>query len=106
MKIYVDEMPECCLTCQLECPFEDRCVDRTTMDCDKCKGRPVQCPLRPVAEREAEVRKEVVESIKELAKDEFECLDCDEGYNTIDAEVYISSFALSVILDQVERREK
>lgn len=124
MKIYVDgEMPKCCNECEwftpnhcskngrnfclvARMPFYNTEEDRKTSR-GQHKGdlSDFDCPLHPVAERDAEVRKEVVGEMKELAKNEFEFLVCDECYNTIDGDVYISSVALSEILDQVERRE-
>lgn len=46
MKLYTNKLPKCCLLCQLACPEEQRCVDRATMNCDTCEGRPKTCPLR------------------------------------------------------------
>lgn len=106
MKIYVDEIPKSCCGCLFQDYETSSCCMDDSINCamqDDKKAK--NCPLHPVAERDAEVRKEVVGEMKELAKNEFEFLVCDECYNTIDGDVYISSVALSEILDQVERRE-
>ena len=54
----------------------------------------------------AEERKKVVQEIRKLAQNNFEFLICDECYNTIDNDVYISSKDLTKILDQIERGVK
>lgn len=46
---------------------------------------------------------QVCEKIRELAKNDFEFIVCDECYNTVDKDVYISSMALTEILDQIEK---
>ena len=66
MKVYVDEFPKCCLECQLECPYEDRCVDTITMNCSECIGRPKDCPLQPLADYTKQVREKVCEEIKKI----------------------------------------
>lgn len=68
MKIYVDELPKCCLECQLECPYEDRCVDTITMNCSECIGRPKDCPLQSLSDYTKQVRNEVCEEIKSLGE--------------------------------------
>lgn len=58
-----------------------------------------------ISELLAEERKKVVQQLRELAKNEFEFIICDECYNTVDKDVYISSSALNEILNQIERSE-
>ena len=68
----------------------------------------VECELMETTElskHDKQVRKEVCEEITELAKNEFEFLICDECYNTIDKDVYISSVALTEILDQIQSKD-
>ena len=57
-------------------------------------------------EHDNQIRKEVVQEITELAKNKFEFLICDECYNTIDKDVYISSVELTEILDQIQGETK
>lgn len=64
------------------------------------------CPLQSLAERDKQTRKQVVEEIRKLAKNEFEFVVCDECYNTICDDVYITSVSLNKILDQVKRRDE
>lgn len=66
----------------------------------ECIGKCNNCTL--LTDRLAEERKKVVEEIREKAKNEFEFIICDECYNTVDKDVYISSVALTEILDQIE----
>lgn len=68
MKVYVDELPKCCLECQLECPYEDRCVDTITMNCSECIGRPKDCPLHSLADYTKQVRKEEKIKINRLVR--------------------------------------
>lgn len=58
-----------------------------------------------ISELLAEERNKVVQQLRELAKNEFEFIICDECYNTVDKDVYISSSALNEILNQIERSE-
>ena len=95
MKVYVDELPKCCLECQLECPYEDRCVDTITMNCTECIGRPTDCPLHSLFDYTKQVRKEMCEEIRSrfLATCQIE-----KGCDT-------ASFSLEVlnrILDQIQ----
>ena len=95
MRIYVDELPKCCLECQLECPYEDRCVDTITMNCSACIGRPKDCPLHSLSDYTKQVRKEVCNDFKSrfLATCQIEKV-CDTA-----------SFSLEVlnkILDQLQ----
>ena len=95
MRIYVDELPKCCLECQLECPYEDRCVDTITMNCSECIGRPKDCPLHSLSDYTKQVRKEVCNDFKSrfLATCQIEKV-CDTA-----------SFSLEVlnkILDQLQ----
>lgn len=111
--IYVNELPKSCAV--YECPFNyDICsctakefVDVGDVDIEYSyeKGRHKTCPLKPLSDRLAEERKKVVQELRERAKNEFEFIICDECYNTVDKDVYISSVALTEILDQIERGE-
>lgn len=116
MKLYVDELPKCCRDCP--CAIESqrqqwrdkkRKMDTYMEDCMHCipldkwiVKRPKNCPLQSIDELKKQIRKEVVQEIRELAKNNFEFLVCDECYNTVDKDVYISSVALTEILDQIE----
>ena len=106
MKVYVDELPKSCGDCvfckQTEYYYY----------CDKLHtklsyiNKENDCPLQPLTDYTKQVRKEVVQEITELAKNQFEFLICDECYNTIDKDVYISSIALTEILDQIQGETK
>ena len=92
MRIYVDELPKCCLECQLECPYEDRCVDTITMNCSECIGRPKDCPLHSLADYTKQVRKEVLDIIEE----KFNCCGyVEEKFEDIK----------KYVLDQIEQGE-
>lgn len=97
MKIYVDEMPKRCNGCPcFRNDIESNCgLDDGEHDyfLDEIDGD--ECPLRPVAERETEVRKDVVEKIKKWCIKNFNWV--GNGTNTIKR--------LEEFLDQVERRE-
>ena len=92
MRIFVDELPKCCLECQLECPYEDRCVDTITMNCSECIGRPKDCPLHSLADYTKQVRKEVLDIIEE----KFNCCGyVEEKFEDIK----------KYVLDQIEQGE-
>lgn len=93
MKIYVKgEMPKSCNECEFvyrEHSFDRlRCLFSSEHICDNKQC----CPLHPVAEREAEVRKEVVEEIGK-----------NVAVETINGKRYARFKDLERILDQVER---
>lgn len=99
MKIYIDEMPKACKDC-LNCKrnnFDIYCSIRGIVISNRNVGnkRLPSCPLHPVAERETEVRKEVVEEISK-----------NVAVETINGKRYARFKDLERILDQVERREK
>lgn len=103
MKIYVDEMPKCCRDCKYlsqygYCDLLDRKVSnpfRTALG----------CPLHPVAERETEVRKEVVGEIKELVFKHFNVKSLEEYEKLPLIDCLFTADTVIEILDQVERRE-
>ena len=61
MKVYVDKLPKCCLECDsdfcehqfIECCYADRHPD---------------CPLQSLADHDKQVRKEVVQEIRERSE--------------------------------------
>ena len=73
MKVYVDELPECCNDCELGYFY----------DCQYCSLRPdlarediwvekeKDCPLQSLADYTKQVRKEVCEEIKKFANSIF-----------------------------------
>ena len=109
MKVYVDELPKRCLGCCLLsdgnfCNHDDFVGELHSVNV--YKEKPKNCPLQSITDYTKQVRKEVVQEITELAKNQFEFLICDECYNTIDKDVYISSIALTEILDQIQGETK
>ena len=100
MKVYVDELPKDCIDCPCESEYYCNLLNE---DIGCCKWGEIHknCPLQPISDHDKQVRKEVVQEITELAKNQFEFLICDECYNTIDKDVYISSVALTEILDTI-----
>ena len=50
-----------------------------------------------------EIRKQVCDEIRKLAHTDFEFVVCDECYNTIDKDVYLSSKDLTKISTQIEQ---
>ena len=87
MKVYVNELPECCSKCP--CMNDDIeygnhcnliCVNgiKLCLDCDDCQHfRHKDCPLQTTQSLKQQVRKEVCEEIKDLAGDYFELSYCD-----------------------------
>lgn len=88
MEIYVDKMPKCCNKCEWftpnHCGSKGGCnfcllarmpFYNTEEDRENSRGQQkgglsdFDCPLHPVAEREAEVRKAVVGEIKKLIEE-------------------------------------
>lgn len=112
--IYVDELPKKCKDCPCmnndgfggyDCNLYYE-KHKEILGCDYYSNTiPKDCPLKPLTDRLAEERKSVVLQLRELAKNEFEFIICDECYNTVDKDVYISSSALNEILNQIERSE-
>lgn len=72
MKVYVDEMPKGCSDCPcFRIDYRNSCGlnDGTHQYfLDEIDGG--ECPLHPIAEREAEVRKEVVGEIREVENEQ------------------------------------
>lgn len=91
MKVYVDEMPKCCNECEFsykEHSFDSlRCKFNGLHICEEKQN----CPLHPVAERETEVKKEVVGEIRK------HLMFLSNSNDTIDV------IELDELLDQVER---
>lgn len=98
MKIYVDgEMPKSCGGCLFQDYETNACCMNDSISCHWKDGKKAKnCPLHPVAEREAEVRKEVVEEIYNLV---------EKHKGTIHYRWVIEYSTMKNILDQVERRE-
>ena len=105
MKVYVDELPECCSKCpcmndDIECGNHCNliCVNglKLCLDCDDCQHfRHKDCPLETTQSLKQQVRKEVCEEIRSrfLATCQIEKV-CDTA-----------SFSLEVlnrILDQLQ----
>ena len=98
MKIFVDELPKSCFDCPCAIASQrqqwrdkKRKMDSYMEDCMHCIPlnkwiikRPKDCPLQSLAEHDNQILKEVVQEIRELAKNNFEFLVCDECYNTVD----------------------
>ena len=53
----------------------------------------------------SQIRHKVCDEIRKLAHNDFEFVICDECYNTVDKDVYLSSRDLTKILDQIEQGE-
>lgn len=93
MKVYVE-------TSDIDV-LDDLFEATNSYECWAC-NRDDDLELVSLSDYTKQVRKEVCEEIRELAKNGFEFLICDECYNTIDKDVYISSVALTEILDQIQ----
>ena len=102
MKVYVDELPKDCIKCSFceKYGYYLYCIKL----CEKLEyfDKEKDCPLKLLTDRIAEERKRVVQEIRKTAQNNFEFIICDECYNTIDNDVYISSKDLTKILDQIE----
>ena len=99
MKVYVYLLPKFCLECQLDCPYEDRCVDTITMNCSECIGRPKDCPLHSLTDYTKQVRKEVCEKIKK----EFQkhLIDWYEDEKNINSDLYLDADWVWEVLDNI-----
>ena len=102
MKVYVDELPKCCLECQLECPYEDRCIDTITMNCSECIGRPTDCPLHSLFDYTKQVRKEVLSELMNMLGDRAELIDFGNGYAEFMFTTYDLQECSKEILDQLQ----
>ena len=109
MRIYVDELPECCSKCP--CMNDDIeygnhcnliCANglKLCLDCDDCQHfRHKDCPLQTTQSLKQQVRKEVIEEIKEnLLKLEPYCIEQPNLYDFNCQEIID-------ILDQIEQGE-
>ena len=107
MKMYVDEMPSCCGNCGFCC--KDNlgywCQAREVVYiADKTLGekRLQSCPLQSLAEYAKQVRKKVVQEIRDLAGNYFELPYCDNCGETSNDDVVLTGNDLTEILDQIQ----
>lgn len=102
MTIYVNELPKSCGDCVF-CKQTEYCYY-----CDKLHtkldyiDKDKDCPLQSLTDYTKQVRKEVVQEIKDLAGDYFElpiCYNCGEASND---DVVLTGNDLTEILDQIQ----
>ena len=100
-KVYVDELPKSCKTCQFQCYGECRngCdilkTDYSMTQCHIMRGKYKDCPLIDIKTHDRELVKEVLEKVKnEAYKDGF----YDEDGNKI-----ITYHINNYILDQIQK---
>ena len=96
MRIYVDELPECCNDCELgyfyDCQYCSLSPDLAREDIWVEKEK--YCPLQSLADYTKQVRKEVCEEIRTFAYDTFKEFGCFDETD------------LEHILDQIQGGEK
>ena len=100
-KVYVDELPESCKTCQFQCYGECRngCdilkTDYSMTQCHIMRGKYKDCPLIDIKTHDRELVEKVLEKVKnEAYKDGF----YDEDGNKI-----ITYHINNYILDQLQK---
>ena len=105
MKVYVDELPECCNDCELgyfyDCQYCSLRPDLMRKDewCEKEK----HCPLKTTQSLKQQVRKEVCDKIREWHDEECESLDLDSDFDV----GYSGALSnLWGILDQIQGETK
>ena len=67
MRIYVDELPKDCIDCPCESEYYCNLLNED-VGCCECGEIHKGCPLKTLADYTKQVRKEVVEDIKERLK--------------------------------------
>ena len=95
MKVYVDELPKDCIDCPCESEYYCNLL-KEDIGCCKWGEIHKNCPLQSISDHDKQVRKEVVEEIKErLKKANLEIM------SPIDLYSYTDNF-----LYQVEKERK
>lgn len=95
MKVYVDELPKDCIGCPCESEYYCNLL-KEDIGCCKWGEIHKNCPLQTISDHDKQVRKEVVEEIKErLKKANLEIM------SPIDLYSYTDNF-----LYQVEKERK
>lgn len=95
MKVYVDELPKDCIGCPCESEYYCNLL-KEDIGCCKWGEIHKNCPLQSISDHDKQVRKEVVEEIKErLKKANLEIM------SPIDLYSYTDNF-----LYQVEKERK
>ena len=73
MKIYVDELPECCMKCPCmndDIDYGNNCnISKVHLEWDECQSfRHKDCPLETTQSLKQQVREEVVEQVNDYMK--------------------------------------
>ena len=106
MKVYVDKLPVDCLECV--------CFDNAT-GCEIGKGkvhcdynkRPYNCPLQLLSDYTKQVRKEVVQEIREIIKQEYPVCYLNMGEELFNSEeVFMKLKTVTKILDQIQGEDR
>ena len=115
MKVYVDELPECCSKCP--CMNDDIeygnhcnliCVNglKLCLDCDDCQHfRHKDCPLETTQSLKQQVRKEVLSELRNMLGDRAELIDFGNGCAEFMFTTYDLQECSKEILDQIEQGE-
>lgn len=103
MKIYIDELPKSCAECKLLGIFRWCYLKDSVCDEIKNNKRHVLCPLKPLSDYTKQVRKEVVEEIKEKFNKKALYVKIDGLYSYVKA---IKFDNINKILNQVKGETK
>ena len=103
--MYVDELPKDCIDCPCESEYYCNLLNE---DVGCCKWGEIHknCPLQSLSDYTKQVRKEVVQEIKDLAGDYFELPYCDNCGETNNDDVVLTGNDLTEILDQIQGETK
>lgn len=106
MKVYVDELPKSCGKCPCidfgHCNLTEKNIVDEIFD-DK---RPKNCPLQSLTEHDKQIRKEVVQEIREIAGD-YWTIPLGKFVDVCGEEISacLAGDDFDEILDQIEGRE-
>lgn len=105
MKVYVDKLPENCG----KCCFGDAfcCINNNyILDLVCLNKKSKDCPLQSLSDHTKQVRKEVVQEIKDLAGNYFELPICYNFGEASNDDVVLTGNDLTEILDQIQGETK
>jgi hypothetical protein len=99
MKVYVDELPKSCEYCfcnnECYCELLNKSILKSVVKYDNC-------PLQALADYTNQVRKEIVQEIKDLAGDYFDYPYCENCGDMDGEHIILKEEDLTEILDQIQ----
>lgn len=85
MKVYVNELPKCCIDCpcyddeSISCSASEKWLDLTIEDnFHRFKQRHKDCPLQSLTDYTKQVRKEVLQEVKVALREKIRLMQSDE----------------------------